>query len=189
LTKEIFNIFLGEFMKKLFYICLLTTFVFLGIYDVKAQEEKLPVDALGFGATVSYFRQYGIHGGYALSPNLHIGSKLGFYYDGGTKTIPDEFLLTVEPYAKYFFKNIKYLNPFLQASFAASTFKENYYNQNIVDSRKKTTTSFMLYAGGEWFPYKGVGVMAGVQLFKFDITESILNVGIGETFLGLEFFL
>lgn len=183
-------------MKKLFYICLVAALSFISTINLSAQkteDDKLPFEQLGFGTTLGSFGNYGFLGVYALDKNIHIGAKVGFYYDGGYTQggyeVKSQSFLTFAPYVKYYFEKVKYAYPFLQASFAAETFKRNVIKNGVIEQEDATATNLNLYGGADWYPYKGVGVTAAIRVIQFNLDPAQFIGGLGDAYIGITFFL
>ena len=126
---------------------------------------------------------------YAIDKDFHIGTRLGFAYVGEYK--PSASGKTQEPYSKYsfapygryFFENIRNMRPFIKGELEIAS------DINSITKKISSTTNLNFSAGGAWYPFNNVGVYGGVRFFNYNIDDSIWMLGIGEPYLGIEWYL
>jgi hypothetical protein len=128
---------------------------------------------------------------YAIQPQFHLGAYIGFSYDGGTKSTTSTTYMLFAPYGKYFFMEpIRYFRPFILGQFLVQTASERYKDSYGIDQTRTTTsTGIAGSVGAEWFPYSSVGVYGGFKVLEYQIDPSRIIVGLGSSFLGIEWFL
>ncbi|MBM2815463.1 MAG: hypothetical protein HW421_2225 [Ignavibacteria bacterium] len=158
----------------------------------EAKKEKLPFDDVGLGVSMSSSEQYGAHLIYAIDYTLHVGLKLGVYYDtGNDKDIQASTMVAFTPFAKYFLAANRSFKPFIMGafSFKSQTVSKQSFSSTEIETYQKTTTSLSASVGAEWFPISSFGIFGGVKGLEllFDPTE--LRIGTYETFLGVEWFI
>lgn len=74
--------------------------------------------------------------------------------------------------------------------FEVSTRSTPYQDKyDVTQLRTQTSTGLSISFGGEWFPYSSVGVFAGFRFFSFDFDPSRFVVGVGQPYIGVEWFL
>lgn len=163
----------------------------------ETKKERVPYDQFGAGLTVGYERDsqnpiYGVEAIYAIAPNMHAGATIGLFFDGGLKETATQAgedsktYLYFAPYFKYMFTRINYFTPFIQGSFVVSSTPK--LVGTGVNTEVKTNTSAKIAAGGEWFPYKQLGVQAGIQLLWVDFDPFRIIGGVGPVYMGIEWF-
>ena len=154
-----------------------------------AQEKpKTPSEQLGLGIKVGD-GAFGGQGAFALTPNIHLGAGVGFYYDSGDDFENGQSFLYFSPYFKMFLDPIKTLYPMLIASFdvtSLSITRKDVLNRDVTVT--ETNTGISVAVGGEWFPYSSVGVYGGFKFLTFNFDPSQLTVGLGYPFIGIEWF-
>lgn len=186
---------------KLFFLGLIFT-LFISSSNLFAQDEEgLSFQqnlGLGFSLRgtplVSGDLLLGGHIFFTVTPNIHIGSQVGFVYDGGTNILAAATYLVFAPYMKYYLDRIKSLTPFAMVLFNVSSVPERRFNQITGKEEVKTATntSLQIQLGGQWYPNpnkKTVAIFGGMQFFQYNIDPSRIVVGLGNPFLGIEWIL
>ena len=82
-------------------------------------------------------------------------------------------------YARAFLLRIQNMNVFASGKFSVRGYS---YSDD-------SPTDISLNVGGMWYPFENLGAFAGVKLLHFDINNSILGIGIGAPFIGIEYYL
>lgn len=130
---------------------------------------------------------------FTVTPEIHIGSQIGFVYDGGTNILAAATYLVFAPYMKYYLDRIKFLTPFAMVLFNVSSVPERRFNQITGKEEVKTATntSLQIQLGGQWYPTKSknIAVFGGMQFFQYNIDPSRIVVGLGNPFLGIEWII
>ncbi len=161
--------------------------------ETKKKTSKFPKERIGLGIHVAGDNSYGGIIAYAINANVHIGTQFGFKYDGGTDTEAAGTYFLFAPYARFFFDNILSFRPFIQGSFYVITRPEMKKGEgsSATTWRKQavSTESLVISVGGQWFPYKSVGVLGGFRVISFTIEPSRFQGGLMEPFVGIEWFL
>lgn len=187
-------------LSKLFLLGLLFT-LFISSTKMFAQDEEglSYQQNLGLGFSlrgtplVSGDLLLGGHIFFTVTPNIHIGSQVGFVYDGGTDILAAATYLVFAPYMKYYFDRIKSLTPFAIVLFNVSSVPERRFNQITGKEEVKTATntSLQIQLGGQWYPTKSknIAIFGGMQFFQYNIDPSRIVIGLGNPFLGVEWIL
>jgi hypothetical protein len=177
-------------MKISRLLALIAAFLLTSSIGVFAQNEKMPDDIMSIGVFAN--GAYGGTVGYVLQQNIHIGAQVGFQYVGGNDTEESKTYMYFTPYCKYFMETIKYFSPFIMGAFQISSIPklaDNQGNESKIKYSSSTSTSLLVAVGGEWFPYKSVGVFGGFEFVKYDFDNSQFYAGLGQAFIGIEWFL
>lgn len=166
-------------------------------------QGNLPVDDFSVGTEIiAGQNSYGVIGNYALKQNMHIGLQLGMFYDGGYEgsngqTADGSTLIYLGGYFKYYFQNIRNMMPFVRVGAQIVTEE----NRNVTLSRASPGpsgavvgrfsdhTDFYIAAGGTWFPFNNLAIHTGVRFFEFNTSISNIKVGLGNPFIGVDFYL
>lgn len=179
-------------MSKFLRIALVLVIALSCVNPLMAQKSssKVPVENIGIGASIGSVGGLGGSFAYALQENLHVGSYFGLDFitgDGDSQS----FLLFA-PYAKlYVFEPIRNFRPFAMAQFVFETrsmpHTDTYTGE--IKYKSESNSALCINFGGQWFPYSSVGVYAGVRFIGFNFDPTEFSIGIGDTFLGIEWFL
>ncbi len=163
--------------------------------ETAKKTSKFPKERLGLGIHVTAGQTYGGIVSYSIESNIHIGAGLGFKYDGG-KTVAGvetgaETYFLFAPFARYFFDNVLSFRPFVQGSFQFTTIsvEETESTTGASSERADSFESFIISVGGQWFPYKSVGVLGGFRVISYTLEPANIQVGLMEPFIGIEWFL
>ena len=175
-------------------ILLVLTIVFslLMFVDANAQSKtKLPSDDYGLGIALGAVGNLGGEFVYALEEGIHIGTFLGFSYDTGTELTSSKTFMYFSPFAKFFvLEPIRHFRPFILAQFVVSTQSESFKDKYDVESTRTVTFTGMYGSvGAQWFPYSSIGVYAGIVIVKMDFDPFKGVFGIGDAFIGIEWYL
>lgn len=163
--------------------------------ETAKKKSKFPKERMGLGIHVTAGETYGGIISYAIKSHLHIGTQLGFKFDGGKtvggREIDSETYFLFAPFARYFLDNILSFRPFIQGSFYVITKQEIELTagQAVPKLIPKSSESFVISVGGQWFPYKSVGVLGGFRVISFTFEPSNFQGGLMEPFIGIEWFL
>ncbi len=162
----------------------------------EAQKKKrVPDEDFGLGVSLGQVGSLGGQIAYAFKDNFHGGVYFGFQYTAQKDEDADEFdsemFMYFSPYAKVFFMDpIRHFRPFILGQFVVSTTTKTVLTERFTEeSRTVTNEGFFFSLGGEWFPYPSVGVYGGVGVLGFEFSPIRFEVGIGNAFLGVEWFL
>jgi hypothetical protein len=174
----------------LFFVAFLFTFAAYSQDEAK----KVPYDQFGAGVLLANdfvnrgATSYGGTLAYALDPDMHIGTQLAFIFDSGEDNSVTYFLIA--PYFKYFFTPIKSFRPFAQFCFQVQSIPNRVQDTKTYkwSDGTKTSTSIAISGGAEWFPYKSVGVYAGIQAINLYFSPTRYIIGTGNAFMGIEWF-
>ncbi len=161
--------------------------------ETKKKTSKFPKERIGLGIHVTGSQSFGGVIAYAINTNVHIGTQIGFKYDGGSDLEDAETYFLFAPYARYFFDNILSFRPFIQGSFYVVTRPEMKKGEGSSATTFKkiavSTESLVISVGGQWFPYKSVGILGGFRVLSYTISPSRFQGGLMEPFVGIEWFL
>lgn len=176
---------------------LLATLLVLLSTTYLSYSQSYPEEAvsIGFQVTQGEFG-YGPILNYAVNKDIHFGTQIGLYYDsgyenkGGFDVIKSNFFFYLAPYVKYYFQNMKNFRPFVQGQFAIYTIQD-FINGSPVSSPtgRYDGNSFWINVGGTWFPFNNVGINAGMRFFDFNLDKSWMRVGLGNPFIGIEWYI
>lgn len=179
-------------MKNIFAVLVL---LFSTTYFAQSQAFPEKAASIGFQITQGEFG-YGPVLNYAASSNLHIGTQLGLYYDNGYQNnnvdvIKSNFFFYLAPYAKYYFSNIKNFRPFIQGQIAIFTIQDylNATPQSQGSTNNSSGNALWINVGGSWFPFNNLGVNAGIRFIDFNFDHSWLKMGLGNPFIGIDWYL
>lgn len=185
----------------MFFFCLFFSLLILSTNLIAQDEEGLLFQqnlGLGFSMRgtplVAGDLLLGGHIFFTVTPEIHIGSQVGFVYDGGTNILAAATYLVFSPYMKYYLDRIKSLTPFGMIQFNVSSVPERRFNQITGKEEVKTATntSLQILVGGQWYPNpktRSVAIFGGMQFFQYNIDPSRIVVGLGNPFLGIEWIL
>ncbi len=187
-------------MKSLISILLLSMLMFSSSF---AQSKKIvPENDFSIGiemntADLNHTRKisaaFGPTINYAIDKDFHVGTRLGFAFISGyeksaTNSDVDGYTkFTFAPYGRYFFKSIRNMRPFIKGEFELTS--DLLSSGSTGETKTESTTNLNLSAGGAWYPFNNVGVYAGVRFFNFNIDDKFWMAGIGNTYLGIEWYL
>lgn len=158
-------------------------------------QSKLANETFGVGFVVSPKMSgtpsYGPVLTYVLTPTFHFGTELGFYYEGSDASNESRTYLSFAPYGKMILEPMKNFFPFVRAAFRFESLPEQEVrsgNESKFKYRTVSSTALQIACGGEWFPYKSVGVYGGIEFIKYDFDRSKILGGLGPAFVGIEWF-
>jgi hypothetical protein len=160
------------------------------------KESRYPADQFGVGAVMTMVNlRSPLLGGqlsYAFDETFHAGAQVAFAYqsENTVDKIESATYFYFAPYLKYFFSPIRTFKPFAKASFVISSIPEKDWDQAAGKYRmnEATNTNIEVSLGGEWLPFKSVGVFGGLQFFEYQLDRKTFLVGTGPAFVGLEWF-
>jgi len=153
--------------------------VSLGIEMNTTNNNQLRGQGPAFGPVINY----------AIDKDFHIGTRLGFAYVGEYKPQDNSEAeksytkFSFAPYGRYFFKNIRNMRPFIKGELEIAS------DINGETKKVEGTTNLNFSAGGAWYPFNNVGVYGGVRFFNYNIDDGFMMLGIGEPYLGIEWYL
>lgn len=186
-------------MKKLFTTLLLIVVLsFSFVSNTLAQEgeaktAKVPNESFGLGIQLQNPQEIGVVGSYAFTPDLHIGTQIGFSYDtgydlGNNFKYDGGLNFNFAPFVKYFFENTNNFKPFVMAGATISSTSIMVSVSGVPVSTKDDKVNIHVTAGGQWFPYKTVGVYAGFRFLDMDTDNSQMFIGVGKPILGIDWW-
>ena len=169
--------------------------LFLTTYIASSQAFPEKAASIGFQLTQGEYG-YGPVLNYAVNTDMHIGTQLGLYYDtgyqnkGGFDVIKSNFFFYLAPYVKYYFQNIKNFRPFVQGQLAIYTIQD-YINGTAHSSStgNYSGSSLWINVGGTWFPFNNLGVNAGIRFVDYNFDYSWMKIGLGNPFIGIDWYL
>jgi len=183
-------------MKKVlaFLFVLLSTTYYS--YSQTYPEESM---SIGFQVTQGEFG-YGPILNYAVNKDLHIGTQIGLFFDSGyeqkiqngTQSVIDgNSFFYLAPYAKYFFKNMKNFRPFVQGQYVIFTIQDylNATTFNKSTTARSDGNAFWINVGGTWYPFNNVGINAGMRFLDYNLDKSWMKIGLGNPFIGIEWYI
>ena len=187
-------------MKKFFTTLLLIVVLSFSVVsntfaqEGEAKTAKVPNETFGLGIQLQNPQDIGAVASYAFSPDLHIGVQFGVSYDtgydlGNNYKYDGGLNFNFAPFVKYFFENTNNFKPFVMAG---ATISSTSVLVNSGGTIPQTTTedkvNVHITAGGQWFPYKTVGVYAGFRFLDMDTDNSQMFIGIGKPILGIDWW-
>lgn len=182
-------------MKSQNLLVSIALFVALALGGVATAQDAYPSEQLGFGASVGTGYKIGGHVVYALDTKMYLGTELGFQFKHDTETKTSVTNVHFAPFFKYMMDPLKdngAFRPGIMANFVISSIgrvEQDLIDQDQYNTTTATTTSLNIYGGGEWFPYKQVGVFAAIRVIGFQMSPTVFTAGVGDAYVGIEWFL
>lgn len=167
-------------------------FAFITVSALSQDDKgiKFPEKKMAIGAVVGQQSNGGTFS-FALSQQFHLGAAVGFVWDSNTENLDAQTYFVFAPYGRYFLTTMKHFNFFGQLNFNVVSQSVSYWDQFAGETKTRTESnqSFSIYFGGEWFPYSSIGVIGGIKFIDFHLDPSRFIVGIGQPFVGIEWWL
>ncbi len=162
-------------MKKVFFLFALAILA-LGSVRLSAADSTPSDGALGLGTLISADMlnyNLGAVGALNVGTNFQIGMKLGFAYNSLSNN-NSYTAYAIGPYGRYYLGSMKSLRPFVDAGLQIGSYGKINGDYTLIK----------INLGGEWNPYKTVGVLAGFSFFSYESNQSIMSIGLGAPFIG-----
>lgn len=200
-------------MLKIATLSVLIVFILIKPINVFSEEDKKFPSADNIGVGFSLFAGGGTAGdplnfgatvAKVLDRDMHAGANVGLTLSQGGKDISIAMSLRISPYIKYFFDTKRSLRPY---GIGGLSFTSKFViPPGELKSNLILHSSLFLGCGAEWFPYSSVGVYGGLKVLDIKVIDSKLSnennhynpgepippsiiFGLGETFIGIEWFL
>lgn len=155
---------------------------------------NVPNQQMGLGVQLQSPQDIGVVGSYALSPQMHIGVQFGLAYDTGYDvggiTYKGGLNFNFSPFLRYYLNASGNFKPFLMGG-ANITSTSVHVASSVGGGSVSTSKDYLginLGGGAHWFPYKSVGVYAGINVIQFDTDNSQMLIGVGSPVLGIDWW-
>lgn len=151
---------------------------------------KVPNQDFGLGIQKNEYNDIGFVLTYAFTPSLHIGTQFGLVYDTGYENFDGGLNFNFSPFVKYFLESQGNLRPFVMGGFNVTSTT----TEGLTDASGKIKTitenreQFYVTVGGNWFPYKSIGVYGGFKFFEFNTDNSQIYAGFGRPTVGIDWW-
>ncbi len=154
---------------------------------------KVPNQDFGLGIQKNEYNDIGFVVTYAFTPSIHIGTQFGLVYDSGYEMGSLKYdgglNFNFSPFVKYFLENEGNLRPFVMGGFnITSTSEADFSNPLQAKTRTVNREQFYVTVGGNWFPYKSIGVYGGFKFFEFNTDNSQIYAGFGRPTIGIDWW-